>query len=155
MAKKNRRVGGGGKTTKKGRGGRRPGTWTLITPESLRAWREKNGVSRASVATMLGVSSTSVQNWETGHAIATTKTQQRLAELTSGAPAGAQAAGGRRGAAAAGAAAAPRASGGDANGALIEGTAAIVVEAIRSSGKKGMSANDLAALIRTVRDALA
>jgi DNA-binding transcriptional regulator YiaG len=132
------------------RGGRKPGKWTLLTPEALRSWREGNGVSRARLASMLGVSSTSVQNWETGHAVATTKLQQRLAELTKSAP---EAAAGRR---PAGRQAVPVSVSAAGNGdpSLIQATSAIVIEAIRSNGKRGVSAKDLAVLIRTVRDAL-
>lgn len=72
-------------TTRKGRGGRKPGVWTLLTPEKLRDYRDRNRISRARLAAMLGVSSTSVQNWETG-TVASTKIQQRLAELIAAGP---------------------------------------------------------------------
>jgi DNA-binding transcriptional regulator YiaG len=136
------------KTAKRG-GGRKPGSWTLVTPDALRGWREKNKLSRGSVATTMGVSSTSIQNWETGRSVATAKLQQRLADLmkspqqraSSPAPAATNGATPRR------------ASEGDPT--LIQATAAIVVEAIKSGGKGAVSPRDLGLLIRTVRDALA
>jgi DNA-binding XRE family transcriptional regulator len=68
------------------RGGRKPGEWKLVKPEQLREYRATNKVSRARLAQMLGVSSTSVQNWETD-TVATMKIQQRLAELFAAGPA--------------------------------------------------------------------
>lgn len=135
------------------RGGRKPGAWTLVKPEELRGWREKHKMSRASVAKTLGVSSTSIQNWETGHAVATTKMQQRLADLMES-PAsggGAPSRGGSTAPASNGAA--PHSLNGDST--LIQATASIVVEAIRAGGKKDVSAKELGTLVRTVRDALA
>lgn len=70
---------------RKRRGGRKPGVWKLVTPEKLKAYRDENRVSRARMAQMLGVSTTSVQNWETG-TVASMKIQQRLAELISAGP---------------------------------------------------------------------
>lgn len=136
------------------RGGRKPGAWTLLTPEALRGWREKNKMSRANVASTLGVSSTSIQNWETGHAVATAKMQQKLADLMN-APAtpGAATSRGKRTAPATPTnGSAPHAANGDPT--LIQATASIVVEAIRA-GKKNVSAKELGLMVRTVRDALA
>jgi transcriptional regulator with XRE-family HTH domain len=70
----------------KRRGGRKPGTWTLLTEDKLREWRAANKVSRARLAKMLGVSSTSIQNWEFG-TVASMKMQRRLAELMAAGPA--------------------------------------------------------------------
>lgn len=137
----------------RGRGGRKPGTWTLVSPAELRGWREKHKMSRGSVAATLGVSSTSIQNWETGHAVATTKMQQKLADLMK-APAPAAPAPSRRGATPSALnGAAPHAVNGDPN--LIQATASIVVEAIRAGGKRSVSAKELGLMVRTVRDALA
>src|SRR5262245_15607728 len=122
---------------KRGRGGRKPGTWKLLTPQTLRAWREKNDVSRAKLGAMLSVSSTSVQNWETGHAVATAKMQQRLADLLRSSPTAAGSAP---------ASTALRSNGSVGDPALVQATAAIVVEAIRAGGKG--SVKDLASLIR-------
>lgn len=135
------------------RGGRKPGSWTLVTPEGLRGWRAKHKMSRGGVATTLGVSSTSIQNWETGRAVATTKMQQRLAELMKGA--GPEPQPNRRGVSPPPAAngAVPHAANGDP--VLIQATASIVVEAIRAGGKRSVSAKDLGLMVRTVRDALA
>lgn len=134
----------------RGRGGRKPGSWTLVNPEVLRGWREKHEMSRAHVESTLGVRSTSIQNWETGLAVATTKMQQKLADLMKAAPTTTGPAPTER-------------SPGPTNGAapshdhptLIQATAAIVVEAIRVGGGKNVSAKELGALVRTVRDALA
>lgn len=135
------------------RGGRKPGAWTLLTPEALRGWREKHKMSRAEVANTLGVSPTSIQNWETGRAVATAKMQQKLAVLLK-APAPGGAAPGRRGATpSASSAAAPHAVNGDPT--RIQATASIVVEAIRAGGKRSVSAAELGLLVRTVREALA
>lgn len=67
------------------RGGRRPGTWKLVTPEQILAYRKEHHVSRARMAQALGVSSTSVQNWESG-TVATLKAQQRIAMLIAASP---------------------------------------------------------------------
>lgn len=65
----------------KRRGGRKPGVWTLVKPEHIPAYRKAQKLSRASMAAMLGVSSTTVQNWEAGKAVATPKAQARIAEV--------------------------------------------------------------------------
>lgn len=136
----------------KRRGGRRPGSWTLLTPESLRTWRGASGMSRAALASMLEVSSTSVQNWETGNAVATTKMQQRLAELMK-APLAAASHGGKSTTNPAPARKiAPAAD--EAGGSLVQATAAIIVEAIKAGGKRAIVPKELSLLIRTVRDAL-
>jgi DNA-binding XRE family transcriptional regulator len=110
-------------------------------------------MSRASVAKTLGVSSTSIQNWETGHSVATTKMQQRLADLMK-APASAATSGrGPSGTPAANGATPHAATNGDP--ALIQATASIVIEALRAGGKKNVSAKEIGLLVRTVRDALA
>ncbi len=110
-------------------------------------------MSRATIAATLGVSSTSIQNWETGHAVATTKMQQKLADLMK---APAPAARSRRGAtASASNGAAPQAHTVNGDPALIQATATIVVEAIRAAGKRSVSVRELGLMVRTVRDALA
>lgn len=68
------------------RGGRPPGTWKLVTPEQILAYRKEHRVSRTRMAQALGVSSTSVQNWESG-TVATLKAQQRIAMLIAASPA--------------------------------------------------------------------
>ena len=68
------------------RGGRKPGEWKFVTADEIKAFREEHRVSRARLASALGVSSTSVQNWETG-TVATLKTQQQLAEIMKAGPA--------------------------------------------------------------------
>lgn len=68
------------------RGGRKPGAWTQVKPAQIVAYRKEHKVSGASMAAMRGVSSTTIQNWETGKAVATAKAQARLVEAMSGSP---------------------------------------------------------------------
>jgi DNA-binding transcriptional regulator YiaG len=68
------------------RGGRKPGVWKLTNPDALREFRSTHKISRARLAGMLGVSSTSVQNWETG-TVASMKIQQKLADIMKEGPA--------------------------------------------------------------------
>ena len=125
------------------RGGRKPGEWKLVTPEQLREYRSVNKISRARLAQMLGVSSTSVQNWETG-TVASMKIQQRLAELIAAGPA---------------AILPPRKQASlwdmaahEKNDPAITTTGTIVAGYV--STHSGMSAEDLIGLIRSVRQAL-
>ena len=150
MAKKkaSRRTTEGGTATadtsgRRRRGGRKPGEWKLVTPEQLRDYRSTNKISRARLAQMLGVSSTSVQNWETG-TVASMKIQQRLAELIAAGPA---------------AILPPRKQASlwdmaarDKNDPAITTTGTIVAGYV--STHSGMSAEDLIGLIRSVRQAL-
>lgn len=69
-------------TKTKSRGGRKPGTWISgLDNKKILAWREETHTSRSRLASHIGVSSTSVQNWETGAAIPVRQTQLQLAEL--------------------------------------------------------------------------
>lgn len=129
----------------KRRGGRKPGVWKLLTPEKLKAYREEHKISRVRLAQMLGVSSTSVQNWETG-TVATLKIQQRLAELIAAGPA---------------AILPPRrapslwdvAGGANGNGdPAISATGEIVASYV--SSRRGLPAEELVEVIRAVRRAL-
>jgi transcriptional regulator with XRE-family HTH domain len=63
------------------RGGRKPGEWTTVTPEQILEFRRANQISRAKLAAALGVSSTTIQNWETGQGVAMPKLQAKVAEL--------------------------------------------------------------------------
>lgn len=74
------------KSPRRGRGGRKPGEWRHVTPEAIREFRQEHRISRARLAGALGVSSTSVQNWESG-TVATMRTQQQLADLIRAGPA--------------------------------------------------------------------
>lgn len=67
----------------KKRGGRKAGTWD-VTPEAFEAWRAAQGHSRATLAGQLGVSPTTIQNWGTGNAIPTPKSQEQIAKLMAG-----------------------------------------------------------------------
>lgn len=72
----------------KKRGGRKPGSWTLVTPMQIREYRQTYRLSRLTMAGLLGVSSTTVVNWETGNGVATTAAQRRIQELLRRPPAG-------------------------------------------------------------------
>lgn len=116
--------------------------WTLVTPEQLREYRASHRISRARLAQMLGVSSTSVQNWETG-TVASFKIQRRLAELFATGPALFTVAG-RIGA--------PWSESQEGDGRPeIVATGAIVAKFVES---RSTSAEELINLIRSVRQAL-
>lgn len=61
----------------------RGGTWKHVQPDEILAYRKDNGISRAKLAATLGVSATSVQNWEGGR-VAALPTQRRLRALIDG-----------------------------------------------------------------------
>lgn len=65
---------------KKKAGGRKRGTWD-VTPEAFEEWRRGQKLSRARLAKVLGVSSTSVQNWGTGTAVPSARYQEAIARL--------------------------------------------------------------------------
>lgn len=125
---------------KKRRGGRQPGKWELVDPLEFRRWRDQQKLSRARVASLLGVSSTSVQNWETGNAVPSRRYQERLAELMKD-PSAATAPTARR---------AAGVGGGD--GAAVLATGEIVRAYL--SGAPDLGREDLVGLIRAVRQAL-
>lgn len=128
------------------RGGRKPGEWKLLSKEDLIRFRSQNGFSRSRLATALGVSSTSIQNWETEHAIPTLKAQQKLVEvlkrpdLVAGVKKAASLFEGRP------------FVGEDSGSALFNATGQIVTAYLAKSDK--ISAEEVAAIIRTVRAAL-
>lgn len=70
------------KTTKR-RGGRKAGEWKLLTPEKLRQFREENGISRKRLADLLGVSTTTIQNWDMGKCPPSRDYQAKLLDLMS------------------------------------------------------------------------
>jgi DNA-binding transcriptional regulator YiaG len=70
--------------TKASRGGRKPGKWVHLTVDTLKSYRKQAGVSRGALAKTLGVSSTSVQNWETGRSVPMKRYQMLLADLVAG-----------------------------------------------------------------------
>ena len=72
------------KVGRRGRGGRKPGKWTLLTDASFRAFRKEAGLSRSRLSELLGVSSTSIQNWETGRSVPLTRYQHQIVELMKG-----------------------------------------------------------------------
>lgn len=71
----------GGKKRRKQRGGRVKGTWKAADPSAVLEFRKSNKISRSRLAGVLGVSTTTIQNWETGVVVATPKAQQELADL--------------------------------------------------------------------------
>lgn len=130
------------KTGGRGRGGRKPGTWELVSPEQIRAYREAHAVSRASLAGQLGVSGTTIQNWETGHAVATKKAQERLAQVLGGAP---------RSSAPAASTPAARPSPSSGYDSAVEATGRIVAAFL---GSVKLKRGELGGVIREVREAL-
>lgn len=67
---------------KKGRpGGREPGQWVHLTQDEVKSFRTTAGLSRGKLAVMLGVSSTSIQNWETGRSVPVETFQRKLRAL--------------------------------------------------------------------------
>jgi DNA-binding transcriptional regulator YiaG len=126
------------KKTKAGRGGRKPGKWEFVTPEAIRAHRRENALSRAKLANQLGVSTTSIQNWESGRP-ASLKIQRQLRDLMDGkSPAGAQA---------------PTGASGEPEASVIRTTGSIVAAYLQSS-KTTLQPAQLAKLVRSVRMAL-
>lgn len=83
MAAKKRSSGKTTKTKTKAKQETRGGTWKHVRPEEILAYRKDNGISRAKLASTLGVSATSVQNWEGGR-VAALPTQRRLRSLIDG-----------------------------------------------------------------------
>lgn len=76
------------KTTKssKGRGGRTPGVWRDgLSGDAMRQYRKTNRISRSKMGKLLGVSSTTIQNWEVGVAVPTPKNQTELERVLNGA----------------------------------------------------------------------
>jgi DNA-binding XRE family transcriptional regulator len=63
------------------RGGVVKGAWKTTTPEKLLEFRKTYKVSRARLSKVLGVSATTIQNWESEADVASTKAQARLAEV--------------------------------------------------------------------------
>lgn len=62
--------------------GRQPGAWgDGLSSDVVRSFRETGAVSRARLAGLLGVSSTTIQNWETGLAVPDPKNQAKLREV--------------------------------------------------------------------------
>jgi DNA-binding XRE family transcriptional regulator len=124
------------------------GSWTEVQPEQIRAFREEHTISRNMLASTLGVSATSVQNWETGLAVAMPAVQARLASIIQAGPGAihtADGAGTRRGGGAAGVAALV--------GHQVSATGMIVNGFLTSQSRK-FTQEELIELIKTVRGAL-
>jgi DNA-binding transcriptional regulator YiaG len=121
------------------RGGRKPGQWEHVSPDEIKAYRAKEGMSRAKLASRLGVSTTSIQNWEAGRP-ASVKVQRELRDLFDGNPI-------------AGPKAAPTAPANEADNSAIRTTGDIVAAYLQSQ-KTALEPAELAKLVRSVRLAL-
>lgn len=137
-----------GKSARRARkGGRVRGSWTEVQPEQIRAFRDEHAISRNMLASTLGVSATSVQNWETGLAVAMPPVQAKLAGIIQAGPSAIQTtdgAGARRGSAAGVAALV---------GHQVSATGMIVNGFLTSQSRK-FTQEELIELIKTVRGAL-
>ncbi len=138
-----------GKSAKRARkGGRQRGSWTEVQPEQIRAFRDEHAISRNMLASTLGVSATSVQNWETGLAVAMPTVQAKLAGIIQAGPSAVHSidgAGSRRSGGAAGVAALV--------GHQVSATGMIVNGFLTSQSRK-FTQEELIELIKTVRGAL-
>lgn len=136
------------------RGGRTPGKWTLLTKDQLRSFRKDSKLSRSALSALLGVSSSSIQNWETERSVPLTRYQEQLVELMRGGGPAAVAGNGRRSKA--------RASGRSSNGALLgasggvslTATAEILKGFLATSEGAKTSKEELVALTISLRAAL-
>ena len=128
------------KKTRKNRGGRKPGKWELTTPEEITRYRKAHNLSRAKLADQLKVSTTSIQNWETGR-VASRKIQERLRALIDGKPISAGIASEGLGP--------PRSTPAD----TAIATTGVIVEAYLRT-QKGLDQDQLKALVRGVKRAL-
>lgn len=140
------------KTGKSGRrrgGGRTKGTWVDVQPEKIRAFRDEHRISRVMLAKALGVSSTTVQNWETNVGVAVPKMQTKLAEILAAGPSAVQIS-----------AASLRGSGGGGSSTVAEvighqvSTTGMIVNAYLASQANAVSPEELVELIGAVRKAL-
>jgi DNA-binding transcriptional regulator YiaG len=139
------------KSTKR-RGGRTPGQWTLLEKDDLSGFRKTQKLSRSALANTLGVSSTSIQNWETGRSVPLTRFQQQLVDLMKGGVP-VTAARGRRGRGSNGAnGAAP--AGVASSETSLTATAEIVKGFLATSAGAKLSAEELVTLTVSLRAAL-
>lgn len=60
---------------------RKPAEWAILKPLDLLNFRKKHQISRIKLAGMMGVSSTSVQNWESGTCAPSEENQKKLKKL--------------------------------------------------------------------------
>ena len=121
------------------RGGRKPGQWEHVSQDEIKAYRAAEGISRAKLASRLGVSTTSIQNWEAGRP-ASIKVQRELRDLFDGNPT-------------TGPAAVPTTGGNEVQASAIRTTGDIVAAYLQSQ-KAVMLPGELAKLVRSVRLAL-
>ncbi len=143
------------KKSAKRRGGRTPGQWTLLAKDDLSGFRKTQKLSRSALANTLGVSSTSIQNWETGRSVPLTRFQQQLVDLMKGGGVPAAAARGRRGRGSNGAASNGASSGGvGSSETSLTATAEIVKGFLATSAGAKLSAEELVNLTVSLRAAL-
>jgi DNA-binding transcriptional regulator YiaG len=135
------------------RGGRTPGQWVHLTKDGLRQWRKDAKISRGKLSEMMGVSSTSVQNWETGRSVPMKRYQMMLADLMKGgAPSNGSSGAGE--AVTSGAVARPASGGGgdQVQVARLNATSEILKAYLGAGGK--VSQEQLVALTKALRSAL-
>lgn len=63
------------------------GTWQLVQPDQIAAFRERHDLSPAAFGRLVGVTYQAVNNWERGGAVASIANQARIASLLGLAPA--------------------------------------------------------------------
>jgi len=126
------------------RGGRRPGSWEVVTPKEIVTFREEQGLSRARLAEMLDVSTTSIQNWETGR-VASRRIQERLRTVIDGGTLPD-----------ARCSEAAEVAHGWANGARDQATISTIGQIVTAylGTQRGMKPGDVAELVRSVKQAL-
>lgn len=63
------------------------GTWQLVQPEQIAAFRGRHGLTPSALGKLLGVTHQAVNNWERGASVASIANQARIASLMGLAPA--------------------------------------------------------------------
>ena len=108
--------------------------WTYVLPEEILAYRKEHGLSRAKLAAALSVSTTSIQNWESGR-VAALATQRRLRALIDGETL-------------------PLSEGGESTTSDLVGATGQIVAAYVASSQDSLSPEEVMTLIRDVKRAL-
>lgn len=128
-------------TKKKAKARRRKRAWTLVTYAELDAWREKRGIAKKKLAEILGVTNSTYHNWARGVAVATPNTQARIRKLLDEGPDDFV-----KGV--------PVYHTSRKNPATVEATGKIVESWLASQGRKKVGADELAKVVRGVKEAL-
>ena len=131
--------------TKTKHSGRKPGSWKHgLTADALRAFRKNNHVSRARLAKSLGVSQTTINNWEIGLVFPTDRNQDQLQRVMKNPSAVVASAPARQ-----------ESFSRDGNhGVGLAATGQIVSAYLASAKGKTVTQDDLCNLVRSVRSAL-